>query len=686
MSDEFRMDAVVNYDRRPLRQLIADLLSVKGPNLTPSREAFDKFQESVRRSTVSINEGYNTAVTGIGLKSFAVAGVVAGLADSIRSFANTAGDLKKLSAETGISIAKLQALQTVAGRLGSSSDEVSQGLQKFYGNLYDVKRGVSDLIPLLMKLDPTGSLVAAMRKNSPEKALDIVMEYLGKLRGVDVEGAGRLSEELFGNRGFARMMKDTGRFQRMIKETYDRQVKIGDDDLKAAQQYKELLGDMVEAADKLKSSLGQGLLPILTETLKLLKEGIEVHGGIGSIKPQITPGSPADRIWQSIRPLSNEEKLDRARKRLDDMDSALAGNRDPAIAQNLARNRAQQAEEIRKLEEATRKGSKEGIQEGLEETAKRMSYGGGGSFDGAKLWNASLGGGGAGFPGRRGGAGGAGGVGAGSGESVLPFVGGAAGRGSGKPEARGRMMGWAMEQLRKEGVPEGNLRAAAAHLVGQADMESGLNPNAVHDGGTGYGIYGARDPRPGVGRRTNMLRWLAANGFERNSAEGQMRYMAHEAMSGRYKMTRNILMNASPTSFEAHTNAITREFESPAVINRRSGAVRQAFYTAVQDQQRQILEEAGRGGRSGIYERVGRGRNGNSPLLYPWNWAPGKAFQSAKEAGAFGLSGPEMKGGRASLDVNVRGDGGADVKANGGDLFNEVNVNRGRSMVESADL
>ncbi len=48
----------------------------------------------------------------------------------------------------------------------------------------------------------------------------------------------------------------------------------------------------------------------------------------------------------------------------------------------------------------------------------------------------------------------------------------------------GQMMAYAMDQLRREGVPESNLRQAAAHLVGQAHMESGLNPNTVHDQGT----------------------------------------------------------------------------------------------------------------------------------------------------------------------------------------------------------
>lgn len=156
---------------------------------------------------------------------------------------------------------------------------------------------------------------------------------------------------------------------------------------------------------------------------------------------------------------------------------------------------------------------------------------------------------------------------------------GVSSRGDGGAARRADMMRHAMDQLRREGVPEQNVRAAAAHLVGQATMESGLDPNKVHGQGTGYGIYGARDPSPGRGRRTDMLRWLEAHGYPRNSAEGQTRYMAHEAMTGRYRRTRDILMSADPQRFEADTNTITREFESPKIVNRRQDAVSSAFRT-----------------------------------------------------------------------------------------------------------
>jgi hypothetical protein len=120
-----------------------------------------------------------------------------------------------------------------------------------------------------------------------------------------------------------------------------------------------------------------------------------------------------------------------------------------------------------------------------------------------------------------------------------------------------------IEQLRKEGVPEANLEYAAALMTGQGMSESGLNSKAVHDGGTGYGIYGARG-----GRLTAMLNWLAANGYAQNSLVGQARYMVHEAMTGKsYGPTRDALLGASAANMASGTRTITRNFERPAVDN-----------------------------------------------------------------------------------------------------------------------
>lgn len=179
------------------------------------------------------------------------------------------------------------------------------------------------------------------------------------------------------------------------------------------------------------------------------------------------------------------------------------------------------------------------------------------------------------------------------------------GVGSAGAAKRADMMAYAMDQLRKEGVPEASLRAAAAHLVGQADMESGLDPNKSHDGGTGYGIYGAR-----LGRRSKMFAWLKAHGYEKNSAEGQMRYMAHEAMNDKtYGATRRALIEARPETFDRDSDTITRNFEAPKINNYRGGAVKKAFRTDPAAPKPTVsteevnLDGSRRNGNDGLYGR-----------------------------------------------------------------------------------
>lgn len=137
----------------------------------------------------------------------------------------------------------------------------------------------------------------------------------------------------------------------------------------------------------------------------------------------------------------------------------------------------------------------------------------------------------------------------------------------------------AADQLRKEGVPEANINAASSLLVGQAEAESNLNPNMSHDSGTGYGVYGAR-----LGRRDRMLVWLKANGYTPNSLEGQMKYMAHEAMT-KYPGARNALMAATPENMMSGTSVLTSQFESPAVDNSatRYGYARRALGVSIVD-------------------------------------------------------------------------------------------------------
>lgn len=139
--------------------------------------------------------------------------------------------------------------------------------------------------------------------------------------------------------------------------------------------------------------------------------------------------------------------------------------------------------------------------------------------------------------------------------------------------ARAEMMGYAMDELRKRGVPDANVRAAAAHLVGQAEMENGqFDPRAIHDNGTGLGIFGA-----GGDRKTAMLDWAKKNNYDPYSREGQMRAMVDQAMSGDYPQTKAILMGATPKDLMRDSWNVTKDFERPRYVNDRSRAVLSAY-------------------------------------------------------------------------------------------------------------
>jgi Phage tail lysozyme len=133
------------------------------------------------------------------------------------------------------------------------------------------------------------------------------------------------------------------------------------------------------------------------------------------------------------------------------------------------------------------------------------------------------------------------------------------------------------DQLVRDGLSPDKAEEASNLLAGQALSESELKPNTPHDNNTGYGIYGA-----GKGRRDKMFKWLAANGYAKDSLEGQSRYMAHEVMTDKtYSKSRQALENATPENRTQNTKTLIDNFERPkdrgqGQTDRRVGRTNQA--------------------------------------------------------------------------------------------------------------
>ena len=69
---------------------------------------------------------------------------------------------------------------------------------------------------------------------------------------------------------------------------------------------------------------------------------------------------------------------------------------------------------------------------------------------------------------------------------------------------------------------------AAAALAANAIAESGGNTRAVHDQGTGVGIYGFRDPKPGEGRKTALFDFAKARNLDPYAEATQLEFANHE--------------------------------------------------------------------------------------------------------------------------------------------------------------
>lgn len=107
----------------------------------------------------------------------------------------------------------------------------------------------------------------------------------------------------------------------------------------------------------------------------------------------------------------------------------------------------------------------------------------------------------------------------------------------------------------------GHSPVAAAGILGNLTTESGgsLNTRAIHDGGTGLGIAGWRDPTPGAGRKTDLMNYARAQGADVYDLGTQLKFLDHELRTKETGVLKGL--QSAKTPEEAATAFIS--FERP---------------------------------------------------------------------------------------------------------------------------
>jgi hypothetical protein len=622
--------------QRALKQTADATKGMHASGAAQAREhakAYRELKESIGKAKENVSSVLSPALVGLGITALSVESAVGGIIASIRDLGTSSRQLALISRQTGFAINDLRVLENMWQRQGQSVGDTDMALRKFTQTQAEFANKNEAVWESFARIGPKAlEFEKSIQGMSPTEKLSRSIAFR---RSITEQYKREQFDELMGLNESMDIGATPERYK-AAKEDIAKNPKDIDKGLKTAETMQELAIAIGNVQEALAEKFSGPVLAAVTKIKDFLddKEAIDHFankmGEAGEGIASVFRGFENLQTILNWDPTTGIEKL-----KTDLAKTSRPGTVDERFGPFSGQTDANLSSLKDAMKESTKAGMLDAFREwfmGLGSTDAKadlyrpMAYhpdgglgsrGGGGYFGSKEYPAISDPGAGGGNPGR--------------GEFN-----------SGKTTTAKAAF---MDQLRKEGVPEGNIEHAASLLTGQAIAESGLNPNASHDGGSGYGIYGA-----GKGRRTSMLNWLASNGFAANSLEGQAKYMAHEAMTGKgYGPSRNALMTAGPNNMESGTRTLTHNFESPSIEN--WGARLKNSMTALKagHGQAQGAPPAGSNAASGVGNLDGVDPEFGARLRSMWDASPDSA-----KAGAGVISGLRSRELQAQLYERYR--------------------------------
>ena len=193
---------VVDKFSRPLKDFQTALRAIGAPKSAKQIKAeFDQIDRRVRSASDAVGRGLNAALLGLGLGSLSAAAGLSAAISAVKSFSTSVGALRAISNETGYTVRAMRVLEAAAVRFHVAPESIRSGLKVFAENLYDFRRQFGSTYAEVLKYAP--DLAAALRRASPDRAVEIATDYLARTK--DRITAGRISTLLFGTSDFARL-------------------------------------------------------------------------------------------------------------------------------------------------------------------------------------------------------------------------------------------------------------------------------------------------------------------------------------------------------------------------------------------------------------------------------------------------------------------------------------------------
>lgn len=385
---------VIDNATATLRKIAGDLNRLKTPpGLKNVREEFTGLEKAMR----GVSMAGATVFSGIGLGSLSAGAAFAMLANRMKELANRTVLLQQVGRETGLLADQLKALQNLGSRFEIDPKTMLGGIQTFADKMVDIKRGLGATYGELKDIAP--GLADQLRKdgNDTRAAFGHAFGWLSQID--DEQLRRRWAGKLFGVPDLSRMFSEgVTKFREEWRKAQDAVGKEPKGLNESAKLFNQSLRDFNDSLDRFETKVGPSFLRTLGgvadeatkefEKLAHIMEDLSKGDWKSALGREFTvvPGSPLDKL------LTNS--VGAKKNRLDEVNRQLAEGEANGLfngAGGMKRN--QLLLEKRDLEKAIQEGTAKGAEEGLKKGIEKMSFMSGAGAT-ARLWNASLGGGG----------------------------------------------------------------------------------------------------------------------------------------------------------------------------------------------------------------------------------------------------------------------------------------------------
>lgn len=185
---------------------------------------------------------------------------------------------QRMSDRLGIGIEAMQELQYAAKLGGVSAEEFGTSLQHFNKGLADAKTGSGGAADAFYALSKVTGKNLATATGSTEDKLIAVSEAFSKM--TDVTQKTKIAMELFGRSGgnlIGVLSKGPGHLQEMREEARKLGFVLDKEAAEKSEKFEESLMGLFGAFKGLRNEIGVGIMPVITELMKGIKDWILVN-------------------------------------------------------------------------------------------------------------------------------------------------------------------------------------------------------------------------------------------------------------------------------------------------------------------------------------------------------------------------------------------------------------------------